>query len=585
MNFILKDLFRSVVLIWRANMRVASINVILQVVLAILPVASLLCLRLLIDAMMMQNMNFSSAMAPLVAWGGIQMLQAVTGQYTAFINTIHQQHLTDYLSLEVLNKAVSVKYDYYENPVYHDTLHLAQQQVIYKTATILNGFNAMLLNSLSLCFLFGFLFSMKPAFALLLIILSLPLAVIKWYAGFSLTHLERKLAPSEREAHYLHYILTSVGHAKEVRIFGFGAALTAKFKHIRAFILQGKKDVYKKNTLYSIVAEILEVVVITIILIYLARSVWGKTITVGVFVIYLQGFQRLQTTSRNFLQALVQLFQQRVFLRDLFLFLDLPVPETPDADILFPRTHNGLSVNNVSFRYPQSQHPVLQNISFSCTPGNIIALVGENGSGKSTMVKLLARLYELQTGSVKIDDVEISGIALTDFRNNSTFLFQDFERYFLTVGENIAFEAFHDPENLCDVQHAATLAGAHTFISKLSAGYHCRMGTLFQGSEQLSGGQWQKLALARLFYRNGHLMVLDEPTSALDATAEYEVFQHVRESVGNKMVLLITHRLYNLKIADYIYFMKDGMIAEEGTFDNLISANGLFRNMYDKQKL
>ena len=184
-----------------------------------------------------------------------------------------------------------------------------------------------------------------------------------------------------------------------------------------------------------------------------------------------------------------------------------------------------------------------------------------------------------------MDGIPIADIDPTDFRNNSTFLFQDFEKYFFMVGENIAFEAFHHPENMDNIQRAAVLADAHSFISGLSAGYKSRMGTLFQGSEQLSGGQWQKLALARLFYRNGPLMVLDEPTSALDATAEYEVFQHVKASVGDKMVLLITHRLYNLKIADYIYFMKDGMIAEEGTFDELISGNGFFRNMNDKQKL
>jgi ATP-binding cassette subfamily B protein len=585
MIVILKDLFRSITLLWRADKSAFYINFMLQVVLAISPVASLLCLRLLIDAMMPPNINFSAAIIPLAIWGSIQLVQAVASQYAVYINTMHQQHLTDYLSQEVLNKAVNVTYDYYENPAYHDTLHLAQQQVIYKTPAILSGFNAMLLNSLSLCFLFGFLFSLKPSFALLLIVLSLPLAVIKWYAGFSLIRLERKLAPKEREAHYLYHILTSVAHAKEVRIFGFGRDFLARFSSFRAFIHQEKKSLYKKNTLYSIIAEILEVAIITFILVYLARNVWGKLITVGVFVIYLQGFQRLQTTSRNFLQALVQLFQQRVFLRDLFLFLDLPVPEPPEVNNAFPREHKGLSINNVSFHYPQTKKPVLQNISFNCVPGNIIALVGENGSGKSTLVKLLARLYDLQTGSIAVDGINISEITLPDFRNNSTFLFQDFERYFLTVGENIAFEAFHDPGNIEDIKQAAILADAHLFISGLSAGYNSRMGSLFQGSEQLSGGQWQKLALARLFYRNGSLMVLDEPTSALDATAEYEVFQHVKESVGNKMVLLITHRLYNLKIADYIYFMKDGMIAEEGTFDSLIAANGLFRNMYDKQKL
>jgi ATP-binding cassette subfamily B protein len=300
----------------------------------------------MIDAMLLQHVQFQTVIMPLIIWAGIQLVQAVVGQYAAFINTVHQQHLTDYLSLQVLNKAVSVKYDYYENPAYHDTLHLAQQQVIYKTGIVLTGFNAILLNSLSLCFLFGFL--------------------------FSLIRLERKLAPEEREAHYLHYILTSVSHAKEVRIFGFGEALTEKFKLIRAFIHQRKKDLYKKNLLYSMGAEVLEVTVITVILIYMAQHVWGKLITVSVFIIYLQGFRRLQNTSRSFLQALVQLFQQRIFLRDLFVFLDLPLPESPAADHLFTGDNSGLRVSNISFHYPQTTHAVLKNISFHCVQTKVM---------------------------------------------------------------------------------------------------------------------------------------------------------------------------------------------------------------------
>jgi ATP-binding cassette subfamily B protein len=200
-------------------------------------------------------------------------------------------------------------------------------------------------------------------------------------------------------------------------------------------------------------------------------------------------------------------------------------------------------------------------------------------------VKLLARIYDLQSGAITIDGVGAEQIGIDDYRANSIFLFQDFEKYFFTIEENIALGETPEEVKTEAIEQAATLSGAHSFISKLSQGYKTRMGRIFQGSEQLSGGQWQKLALSRLFYKKAQLVVLDEPTSALDATAEFELFKNVREHIENKMVVLISHRLYNLKIADYIYVMKEGHIIEEGSFEALVNRDGAFKKMYDVQKL
>lgn len=554
-------------------------------VLAFLPVASLYFIKELIEAVEKGNKPFSETVPILIAFGAIQLLLAMVAQYASYINTMHQQTLTDYLSERVLNKAINVEYAYYENPVYHDTLHLAQQQSLFRATTLLNNFSSLLQSSLSMVFLIIFFFSLHSLFALLFMVLSIPLTIINWYSGYALARLEREFAPLEREAHYLHQTLTGVGYAKEVRVFGFGSSFIKKFNTIRHYIHQQKKKLHIKLTWYSLAGEAAEIIVMTFVFGVLAKYAWEKTITIGVFVIYIQGFQRLQNTSKSFMQSLVQIFQQRIFLKDLFAFFDIKINPATLGSVAFPRPARDLRVKNVSFTYPQTNKQVLHNVSIECRPGKIIAIVGENGSGKSTLVKLLARLYSLQSGSITLNDENIGDIQIADFRDQSIFLFQDFEKYFLTIEENIALGEDEITRSSEAIQQAAKLSGAHSFVMKLAKGYKTRMGRLFKESEQISGGQWQKLALARMFYKNAQLVILDEPTSALDATAEFELFNNIKERFKDKMVILITHRLYNLKIADYVYVMQGGEIAEEGSFVRLVNKDGIFKSMYDAQKL
>jgi ATP-binding cassette subfamily B protein len=580
-----KDLIRASGLLWKADKRIASINIVLQAVQAIIPILSLYALKQMIEAVIHGYKPFIAIIPIIAIYGFLQLLLAAAGQYASHISTVHQHKLTDKLSEEVLEKAVKVDYAYYENPAYHDTLHLAQQQAINKASQLLSNFNAILLNSLSLIFLVIFFFTLHSWYALLFVALSVPLAAIKWYSGFALLKLERKFVPMEREANYVHQTLTGITSAKEVRVFGFGEEFIQKFKNIRHIIQKEKTNLNAKLTWYSLLAETGEIIAMTFIFGLLAKYTWEKTITVGAFVIYLQGFQRLQSTSKNFLQALVQLFQQRFFLKDLFTFLDMKTETNLTDHKSFPAPVNGITVNNLSFTYPGTERQILHNVSLTCKPGNIIAIVGENGSGKSTLIKLLARLYETPAGVIKIEDDCISAIDMPAFRENTVFLFQDFEKYFLSVTENITLGDSNPSKDESKIIRAAQLSGADEFIQNLSLGYKTRMGRLFKGSEQLSGGQWQKLALSRAFYKDAALVILDEPTSALDASAESEVFKSIKEQMKDAMVILITHRLYNLKMADHIYVMKDGRIDQEGSFNQLIASEGKFKELYETQKL
>jgi ATP-binding cassette subfamily B protein len=584
-RFPFADFKRALLMLWEADKKLALIHFLLQLLQALLPVLTLYFIKELVEFVTANtNTRPFSDLIPIIIWFGLaQLLLTLASQWSAYTNNVYQQKLTDHLSEQVLKKAVEVDYQYYENPEYHDTLHLAQLQSNYKMPLLLSGISTLVVNLFTLLGIAVFFFTIQSTFALLFILLSLPLTIIKWYYGFELFRLEAKFAPLEREANYLHRVVTDVNYAKEARVFGFGSSFIKKFKTIRRHIGDQKKGVHLKLTWYSILAETLEVLVMVFIFGLLAQQTWQKLITVGAFVIYIQGFQRLQGSSRSFMQALVQVFQLRHFLKDLFAFLDIKPRYLIAGTTAFPKSGGVLSINNISFSYPKSQKQALKSINLQCKPGEIIAIVGENGSGKSTLVKLLANLYPLQEGHIKIADTDLHDLDIHDFRKRSLFLFQDFEKYFFSVSENIALGEEDVKQE--KMEKAAMLSGAASFIKLMPNGYKTRMGTIFNESVQLSGGQWQKLVLSRVFYKEASLIILDEPTSALDPLAEGELFRNLKEHLGDKMIILVSHRLYNLKIADYIYMMKDGEIVQEGKFDELVDKGGEFKRMYQAQKI
>lgn len=580
-----RNIRRSLQLLWQTSRPLALTSFALQVIQALLPVVSLFFIKTIIERVT-AKMAFNEILPIIIYFLAAQLCLALVQQYASYINTIYQPLLTDHLSEKVLDKAVKVDYHYYENPAYHDNLHLAQQQSLYRAGILLTGFNSFITTGFALLFLTVFFISMQSFFALLFVALSIPLAVIKWYFGIATMQQERKLAPLEREASYLHHILTGVSYAKETRIFGFGLPFIEKFAAIRNYIRQQKKDLNKRLVKFSLIAETVEIIAMAAIFALLAKQAVAGAITLGLFVIYIQGFQSLQSNSKNFLQSVVLILQQRIFLQDLFTFLDLRTNEKSACNQPFPDVQSGLVVDKLCFNYPQIDRPVLQNISLACKPGQIIAIVGENGSGKSTLIKILARLYEATSGMISFDNIPIGDIATADYRQKVVFLLQDFEKYFFTIEENIVLGKQDHSGAEVNVQQAAIRSGADRFVSKLSQGYQTRMGRVFKGSEQLSGGEWQKLALARAFYReDASLIVLDEPTSALDAEAEFEIFSELKKMAKDKMVILITHRLYNLKIADYLYVMQNGSIVESGNFDELVNKNGAFTRLYNMQQL
>jgi ATP-binding cassette subfamily B protein len=558
----IKDFVRIVLQIWKAGRTIALVNLILKVLLAALPILVLFITKQLIDLITHAKAINQDAIIRTIMWMlAIQIINAFVTQLSNYISTLQQQLVTDYLSSTVIKKAIEVELEYYENPEYHNTLHLAQHQALYKAPTVVNTINQLVESSFSIIVLSALFFTLGWIYAFALIIIAIPIIAIRWYNGKSTYLLEKESTVIERQSGYLNLVLTTEINAKEVRAFGFGSSFLNRFIELRELLFREKKKLR------------------------LALQTLAGAITIGSFILYFQAFQRLQSALKTWLQTVVQLYQSQLFLGDIFAFLDLPSTRTKRIHHDATKTDwESLSVTDLSFTYPNTEKAILHNLSFSCEPGKVIAFVGENGSGKSTLVKLLCRLYDIKEGEITFGSVNIKEIEEAKLRENVSVVFQDFGKYYISISENIrlGFGEKKDPER---ITQSAISAGAHNFIEAMPLGYETILGRSFINSEELSGGQWQKLAIARAFYRSSKILILDEPTSHIDPIAEYELFKEIKEKFKDKIVVLITHRLHNLKIADYIYVMSEGRIAEHGTFTALKATDGLFNEMYTKQQL
>ena len=571
--------------VYAINKSLGTRIVLLKTMSALLPLCQMYMVKALIDITSQSRPDPTKIVILVAFFAGLQLIIGAINQYANHLEQLFSQEAADIFSLKIIQKASLVSYAHIENPAFHNNLHLAQQQARLRIVQLLPAINTSIASTLSLIFLVLFFVSIKAYFFLALFVLAIPISLNKWLQGKRATDLEFSLAPKERESGYLFQLMTGIQWAKELRTYHFGRAFKEQFKSLRVEINQQKNINQQKSLRQNILAELLEVIALGFAIGYLALKTISHAIGLGTFILYLQGIQRMQSSAKAFFQSLLQVFQLRSFVKDLYGFFELSEENNLTAIQDFPQQLEQLKIESLSFGYPNQTHPLLNNINLEGSRGQIIAIVGENGSGKSTLVKLLAGFYIPDYGNIWLNSIPLQEIDKTHFYQNSSFFFQDYEKYFITAGQNIHFD--YKPSDAIEeqMQVASQQSGASAFIEKLSKGYDTKMGSIFEGSEQLSGGQWQKLALARFFYKDAQLVVLDEPSSALDAFAELNLYTTIKTALKDKIVVLISHRLYNLKMADKIYVMQDGRIVQVGGFDQLIAEEGLFKSMYEKQKI
>jgi ATP-binding cassette subfamily B protein len=586
-------------LIWGTSRWLTATDVLLRLIRALLPVATLFIGKLIIDEVVLlvqtagapshlQEALASGRLTPL-AWllateFGLAVLSDVLGRIVSLVDSLLSEQFTNATSVRLMEHAASLDLEDFEDSELQDQLERARRQTMGRT-TLMTQLFGQAQDIVTIASFAAGLVVYAPWLIALLILALVPAFLGEAHFNAQTYSLDYARTPERRELDYVRQTGASVETAKEVKIFGLYPFLIERYRTLAQSFYEANRRLATRRAGWGGLLTAVGTFGYYVAYAYIVWRTLHGAFTIGDLTFLSASFRRLRNLLEGLLIGFSQLAGQALYLDDLFSFFEI-VPEivSPENPLPFPAPfREGFTFENVGFRYPGAENWAVRHLTFTLAAGEVLALVGENGAGKTTLVKLLARLYDPDEGRILLDGHNLREYEVPALRANIGVIFQDFVRYHMTAAENIAVGRIEERGDRARIIHAAERSLADPVIRALPKGYDQILGKRFKTGVELSGGEWQKVAIARAYMRDAQLLILDEPTASLDARSEFEVFQRFKELSERRTAVLISHRFSSVRMADRILVLAGGEIEAAGTHEELLVQKGRYAELFELQ--
>jgi ATP-binding cassette subfamily B protein len=579
---------RALDLVWTTSRPLTITLALLTIVGGILPAVIAYIGQLIVDGVVTATQAANPDTRGVLLLVGLEALVviavAATQRGISASQSLLRGLLGQRVNVMILEKAMTLELAHFEDSEFYDKLTQARREASSRPLSLVNRTFGLVQNAISLTSYSVLLFAFSPWAVAILIAAGLPSFFAEAKFSGDAFRLFRWRSPDTRMQMYLETVIAREDGVKEVKLFQLGPRLLQRYRDIfnRLFV-EDRKLTIRRDT-WGFLLGLVSITALYAAYGWIVVTTIMGTITLGAMTMYLVLFRQGQSAVAAILSSVSGMYEDNLYLSNLYEYLEQPVPTRHGDAVHGPDPERGLEFENVSFTYAGAKENALSNISLQIRPGESLALVGENGSGKTTLIKLLTRLYDPTEGRILLDGRDLQEWDVEALRRRVGVIFQDFGRYQFSVGENIGAGDVRHIDDKDRWQKAATTGLAAPFIEEMPDSYETQLGRWFKGGRELSGGQWQKIALSRAFMRSdADILVLDEPTAAMDASSEAEVFEHFRTASSSKMTILISHRFSTVRAAAQIIVIHQGKILERGTHESLLAKDGQYAHLFNLQ--
>jgi ATP-binding cassette, subfamily B, bacterial len=583
----LSDLSKTLGLVWEASPFHASLILFSSLLQAFAPAATLWVGKLLLDAVALAIQNKSEA--SLGTLTTLLLLQVAIGAAVVLLTTLQslsRELLSDSMqhriTMKILQKSANLEVEQFENAKTYDALKNAYNEVGLRPMLVATQVLAFAQAMITLASIGVLLAQLGWLVLLLTFIATLPSVIVSNRFGAENYRMIRRRTPEARVQNYLGTLLTSDQLVKEVRLFGFEPYLLQRWQEYYQKFRAQLVPLITRRSAWSFGASLLSSLLIGVATFSVLYKASQAQITVGDFALFVGGLGQVQGQFSSLLSGVSNIYQSLLYMRNLFEFLELPQRDLNEG-LVWSEPIETIELEHVGFRYPLTNKDVLSGVSLKVQKGQALALVGENGAGKTTIVKLITRLFEPTSGRILLNGKDAALYSPRSVQQQMSIIFQDYGQYQMTARENVALGRLSALSNTSALEQAGEKSGANEFVQTLPSGYDTMLGRMFEGGRQLSGGQWQRLALSRLYFRDASVLVFDEPTAALDAQAEFNTIEALRSQAKDRITVLISHRFSTVRLADQIVVLEQGVVQESGSHKVLLEQGGIYATLFKLQ--